>query len=331
MRPSPRMITRGLAALAAVSLGACFDFDATTAGGPLGGDGGPSFPPGAGSDAGVLDASVPPGPVDGDAPVPDGTIADAGADVGSGKLPDGGSSYCATLTPPPGAVFFCDDFDEHPLPWAWQYYDELAGTLVESEAGARSAPNSVDETTTALANGQVIDVALRTPLQLPPLPATLRFGFSLEPVQIDTTANAAIVLGAVDFLDGTGNRYSVGLAINVVGGKPALALGEQSGLVDGGPLPDGAPPQFVNHPLPPTQPLAMNAWSDIVIELDWTATTLEGKVSVNGGQELDVPLNLSLQANALQIGIGTSYVTEYSTGPAPIWELRYDNVSFTGK
>ena len=71
-------------------------------------------------------------------------------------------------------------------------------------------------------------MALRTPFHVPAVPATLTFSFSVEPLQIDTTANAAIILGAVDFLDGAGYRYTVGLAINVASGLPALALGEQA-------------------------------------------------------------------------------------------------------
>jgi hypothetical protein len=85
----------------------------------------------------------------------------------------------------------------------------------------------------------------------------------------------------------------------------------------------------VNHPLPPTQPLAINAWTDIIVELDWTATTLEGKVTVGGNQELDVPLTMTLVPTSLQIGVGTSFVTEYEGGLSPVWELRYDNVLFT--
>jgi hypothetical protein len=108
-----------------------------------------------------------------------------------------------------------------------------------------------------------------------------------------------------------------------------MTLGEQSGPVNGGPLPDGAPPLYVSHPLPQTEPLAMNAWTDLVVELDWTATGLEGKVSVNGTQVLGTPLTMTLVPSSLQIGIGTSFVTEYEGGLSPVWELRYDNVLFT--
>jgi hypothetical protein len=168
------------------------------------------------------------------------------------------------------------------------------------------------------------------------VPSTLTFAFSVEPVRIDATANASIVLGAVDFLDRAGYRYTVGLSIVVVSGAPALELGEQSGLASGGDYPDGAPPLYVNHPLSQTLTLPMNAWTDIVIELDWAAgsgadagTTLAGKVTVGGAQPFDVPLTMTLVPQSLQIGIGTSFVTEYDSGPSPVWELRYDNVLFT--
>jgi hypothetical protein len=317
-------IAAALATLAPVLFGACFNFDATMAGGPLADSGAPVV---TGADASVGDGSSPTatsdsgggGPTDGGSP-----DASLGAD-GSGPV----SPFCASQVPPDGGLFFCDDFDEHGLPGLWQSYGELGGTLVETDASALSPPNSVDLTTTQLTAGQPINIDLRTPEGVPALPSTLIFSFAVEPLKIDSTFNAGIILGAVDFLDSSGNRYTDGLAINVVSGEPALVLGEQSGAANGGPLPDGAPPVYVSHPLPETDPLAMSAWSTITIELDWTTTTLEGKVSVNGKQEIDVPLTLSLVPTSLQIGIGTSFVTEYEGGLSAVWELRYDNVLFT--
>ena len=320
MHPSLRMIARLVTALAPLLCSACFDFDATMAGGPLVDSG-----PGSGLDASVNDGSLPPPtPFDGG---DSGTITDAGADAPTGA--DDAGPFCPT-TPPDAGLFFCADFDEYPYLGSFQVFDELAGSMVDTDASSRSPPNSVDETTTALSQGQPINVALRTPLAVPTVPATLTFAFSVEPVRIDSAANAAIVLGAVDFIDNAGNRYTAGLAINVFNGLPALALGEQSGLVDGATFPDGALPVFTNHPLSPTNPMPMNQWTDLVLELDWSATSLEGKVFVNGVQGLDVPLSLTVQPTSLQIGIGTSFVTEYAGGTSPIWELRYDNVLFTG-
>ncbi len=315
------MIASGLAA---ALLGGCFDFDATMAGGPLT-DSGSDVPP---EDASFTDATLPSDAGDaGDAKeeISDGSVTDAVS------VPDSGSPYCASLAlaQPDGGLFFCDDFDESASLGIWQSYDETAGTIVVTDASAVSPPNSVVETTTAVADGTAVNVALRTPEPLPTLPATMILAFWLEPVQIDTTANAAIVLGAVDFLDSAGDRYTVGLAINVVNGQPALALGEQSGLASGGNFPDGAPPVYVNHPLPQTELLPMNDWSDLVIEIDWTASSLEGKVTVNGGPQFDVPLTMTVVPSSLQIGIGTSFVTEYEGGLSPVWELRYDNVLFT--
>ncbi len=321
MRPSRWRIERGVLALAPALLGGCFDFDATMAGGPPGDSGSEAGPDA--TDAGGSPAE----PGDAIADAQGGGPSDADAD---GAV-DAGRAFCASLARPDGGLFFCDDFDEHALPGSWQYYGETAGTLLETDAAARSAPRSAEETTMPLTSGEPIDVALRTPLPVPALPATLTFAFSLEPLQIDPTAGAAIVLGAVDFLDSAGYRYTVGLAINVASGQPALALGEQSGLADGGSFPDGAPPTFVNHPLPPTLTLPTNAWTDLAIEIDWTTTTLEGKVRVNGATQLDVPLDMSVQPTSIQIGIGTSYVTEYATGTSPVWALRYDNVVFTGQ
>jgi hypothetical protein len=321
MHPSLRRVATGLAA--AVLSGGCFDFDATMAGGPPSDSG-----TAADADASVVDSAPSDGPYDASADGADVAPRDSGTAVDSGA-PDG--PYCASLAQPDGGLFFCDDFDEHALPGSWQVWGEMAGTLSETDASAVSAPNSVDETTMALSNGQVINVALRTPLPLPPLPATLSLSFDLQPVQIDPAAGAAIVLGAIDFLDGSGDRYTVGLAVNVASGKPALALGEQSGVISGGNFPDGAPPTFVNHPLSPTLPLPMNAWSHVVIEVDWSSSNLEGRVLIDGNQELDVPLSMSVVPTSLQIGVGTSYVTTYEAGLSPVWELRYDNVLFTAR
>ena len=304
-------------ALAAVLVAACFDFGATMAGGPLG-DGG-TTPPGRREPRrrihGGLDASA-------DA---NGVLAESGA-TESGT--DAGP-FCASLTRPDGGIFFCDDFDEHQLPGAWNIWAQTSGTLAETDASAVSPPTAIDVTTQAVTNGQVVNVALRTPLAVPTPPATLTFTYSVEPVQIDISAGAAIVLGAVDFLDSAGNRYTVGLAINVSSGQPALALGEQTGVTDGGNLPDGAPPVYVSHPLSVLQPLAMNTWLTVEVEIDWTTTGLEGKVIVNGNPELDAQLTMTVVPTSLQIGVGTSYVTEYATMASPVWEVRYDNVVFS--
>jgi hypothetical protein len=304
-------VTAAALALASVLFAACFDFDATTAGGPLALTG---------DDASVVDgapngadANVGGGEGGGDA----GASNDAAPDATT--LSDGGP-FCPST--PPGGQFFCDDFDDHALPGAWNTFGQTGGTLFETDAAAVSKPNALDLTTLPASTGQVVDVALRTVLtgSLPALPATLRFAFAIEPVQIDVTSGAAIVLGAVDFLDAAGNRYSLGLAINVSSGAPALTLGEQTGYADGGVV-------YVAHPFSTTLPLTMSAWNPVVIELDWTATTnVQAHVYVNGADELDVTtLNMTVQASQLQIGVGTSYVTE----PGTAWELRYDNVLFT--
>jgi hypothetical protein len=308
-----RIVAWATPPLAALLLGACFNFDATIAGGPLGAEEG-----GTTLDAGVHDGStVQP---DGAAPPPH----DAGHDGATPPTGDAAGGYCASITPAPGAdagLFFCDDFDELPLPGLWESYGETSGTLVQTDASFRSSPNSVEEQTIPLDGGAFIDVSLRRPEPLPPNPSTIRFAFSVEPLQIDTTPNAAIVLGAVDFIDAAGNRYSVSLAVNVANAAAAIALGEQSGFEDGGSA-------FVNHPVPPNEPLAMNAWSDIVIEIDWTSPAAGTAIlTVNGNPVLQVPLSWTVAPTSLQIGIGTAYVSQ----PSPGWALRYDNVVFTAQ
>src|ERR1700722_6129608 len=319
MPPSLRTLASGVMALL---LSACFDFDATTAGGLLddSGAGKPTSTLRGGLDGSVNDGSMS-GLDDSSAGGDTGGVGDSGSGV------DGGP-YCASITPPEAGPFFCDDFDESALPGPWDNWFETSGNLDETDAGAPPPPNSVVEMTDPLANGEGINVALRTYEGVPALPTTMIFSFAVEPVQIDMTANAAIVLGAIDFLDGQ-YRYSIGLAINVSSGQPLLGLGEQSGLVDCSNFPDGAPPTYVNHPLPPSDPLAMNQWSTIAIEIDWSTSGLVGKVSVNDNLELTTPLTLAVTPSQLQIGIGTSYVTEYSGMTSPVWELGYDNVLFT--
>ncbi len=300
----------------------CFDFDATTAGGPVLDPDDAQAPP---TTDGGVDATLPNGRDGAPEAAPEASANDADAPEA------GGGAFCATATRYDGGIFYRADFDEGPLPGSWQTWAQTLGTLVETDASAVSPPNCVDETTNAVTAGQALNVALRTPLGVPAVPSTLTFSFSIEPVQIDTTANAAIILGAVDFLDDAGSRYSVGLSINVASGLPALALGEQAGLASGGNFPDGAPPTFINHPLSQTSPLAMGQWSTATIELDWSSSGLEGKVYVNGAAELDTPLSPSVLPASLQVGIGTSYVTEYDAGASPVWELRYDNVLFTAQ
>ncbi len=315
MHPSVRMIASGLVA-GAVS-GACFDFDATMAGGPYVDSGVTA------ADARVDEAQAD-APADASVDARDSASADDGGGVTDSGAPQG--VFCRSLTPSAdGGLFFCDDFDEHPLPGSWQTWLQMAGTMIETDASAVSPPTSVDETTIQLANGQAVNVALRTTMPVPAVPATLRLAFQVQPVQIDPTAGAAVVLGAIDFLDGSGDRYTVGLAINVAGGQAALALGEQSSAAD------GAPPTFVDHPLSTMQPLPMNTWSEVVIEVDWGATSVEGQVIVGGSPELAVPLAMSVAPTSLQIGVGTSFVTTYDGGLSPVWELRYDNVVFTSQ
>jgi hypothetical protein len=321
-------------ALAALLVAGCFNFGATVAGGPLD-DGGVKVLPG--EDGGLDDGAPPPGDDSSDgATTADGTVGVAESGPPESGLTDAGvadshidGGYCASLAHPGVTTFFCDDFDERALPGDWQTWASTGGSLLETNDASVSPSTSIDELTKAVTNGQAVNVALRTPMKVPTLPSTVTFSYALQPVSIDTTTGAAIVLGAIDFLDDAGNRYSIGLAINVSNGLPALALGEQTGVIDGGNLPDGGPPTYTPHPLPPTEPLAMRQWSTIEVELNWSASTFEGKVIVNGTTELDTDLTMTVVPTSLQIGVGTSYVTEYTTMASPIWEMRYDNVVYT--
>jgi hypothetical protein len=283
---------------AAAAAAACFDFDATMRGGPLV-DGGADV----GADApDSADAAV----------VPDTSTGDA-AEASAGP-------FCATYPRPAAPPFFCDDFDDGGLPGAWSTFHETSGTLADTDAAYVSPPHSLDLAIGPLTANQTLDVALRTPLPKPSLPSTLVFAFSVEPVSVDKSANATIVLGALDFLDAAtpSNRYSLELAIQVQSGAAVLALGEQTGLADGG-------SQYVNHQLPPEQALPVATFTGLKLTVIWTGPTAEARVDVNGAQAIDVPLTMTVQPVSLQIGVGTSYVSE----PSPGWELRYDNVVFT--
>jgi hypothetical protein len=328
MRPRLRIIAAITAALALpLALGltesACFDFDATMAGGVLG-DSGP--PPPNDEDGATLDGNV--ATEDGAAP-PRGDGGDGGGPVGNDGGPkEGGPApgydagpFCNAMASNAG-VILCDSFDDGTqLPGLYFNVEgQTGGTLAKTTASADSPPDALDLKTFPIDDGGIINVALReSDIVVPALPANLTFAFALNPQQIDTTAGAAIVLGAVDFLDVAGNRYSVGLAINVVSGLPALALDEQSGFVDGG-------SSNIPHVVPAAKAPNMNAWNDIVVTIQWTApTTATASVTINGAVGLaPFAMTMTVQATSLQVGIGTSYVTQ----PAPAWELLYDNVSF---
>ncbi len=111
---------------------------------------------------------------------------------------------------------------------------------------------------------------------------------------------------------------------------PRSPLGEQSGLVDGSTFLDGALPVFTNHPAFPTSPMPMNQWTDLSC---WSSTgprrASRGRSSSTACKGSTSRFQLTVQPTSLQIGIGTSFVTEYEAGPSPVWELRYDNVLFT--
>jgi hypothetical protein len=231
---------------------------------------------------------------------------------GSGK----GGPFCSAVPRPTSedGLFFCDDFDVGSLPAPWNSGNEISGTLAQNRRAWVSPPNSLDIAIGALAAEQPVNVSLRASLAPPSLPATMTFAFALDPVQIDTAANAAMVLAAIDFLDEAQNRYTVQLAFDVQNGAPTTVLDELYS--------DGRP--YVPHALP--VPLTMGSFTNVAIQIDWTgAMTANAAVLMNGSQALSVPLTMNVRATSLQISIGTTYSTEPSSG----WEIRYDNVLFT--
>jgi hypothetical protein len=284
MRRRLHVLASSALALAGLAL-ACIDFDATTRGGPL-------VPEGGAPDAGVADTG-PPSPVE------------AGA-------------FCAAQDAA-SPSFFCDDFDENTLPFPWSYNGHSAGTMALTDASFVSSPYALQEQTDSI-TALPIDVTLRKQnVVLPSPPSHMVFAFEVEPVAIDTSPAATIILAAIDFLDANKpqGRYTVQLSVAFESGAIALALAEESGLSDG-----GAP--FQNHLLPATLP--SNQWTHVILELDWeSATSLQGIVTIGTSQPVNVPLAMTLAPADLQFSVGTTYVSTPSNG----WTLRYDDVLFT--
>jgi hypothetical protein len=227
-----------------------------------------------------------------------------------------GGGFCSAAPRPTSedGLFFCDDFDEGSLPAPWNSANEMSGTLAQNGGVWVSPPNSLDIAIGPLAAAQPVNVSLRASLAPPQLPETMSFAFALDPVQIDTAANASMVLAAIDFLDEAQNRYTLQLAFDVQNAAPTTVLDELYS--------DGRP--YVPHAVP--VPLTMGSFTNVVIQVDWTgAMTANAAVLMNGVQALSVPLTVNVQATSLQISIRTTYSTEPSSG----WEIRYDNVLFT--
>jgi hypothetical protein len=227
-----------------------------------------------------------------------------------------GRAFCSAVPRPRSGdgIFFCDDFDVGSLPALWNSANEISGTLAQNGGAWVSPPNSLDIAIGALAAEQPVNVSLRASLTPPPLPAMMTFAFALDPVQIDTAANASMVLAAIDFLADAQNRYTVQLAFAVQNAAPTTVLDELYS--------DGRP--YVPHAVP--VPLTMGSFTNVAIQVDWTGgMAAQAAVLMNGSQALSVPLTMNVQATSLQISIGTTYSTEPSSG----WEIRYDNVLFT--
>jgi hypothetical protein len=227
-----------------------------------------------------------------------------------------GGAFCAAAARPtsPDGLFFCDDFDQGSPPSPWTNLYQTSGTLTQNSGAAESPPNSLDIAVGPLALNQPVDASLRASLGVPPLPAALEFSFGLDPVRIDTTAAASIVLAAIDFLDAAQNRYTVQLAFDVQNGAPTTVLDELYS--------DGTP--YIPHPI--AGPLTLGAFTDIAIQIHWaSAMNATADVLMHGAIVLSLPLTIGVDATSLQISIGTTFSSEPSSG----WEVRYDNVLFS--
>jgi hypothetical protein len=222
------------------------------------------------------------------------------------------TSFCASLSPAP---VFCDDFDVHPLPGIWDTLTQTGGTVALDTGASVSPPRSLLATDSALATGQSLDAALLKRFTLPAPPTTISWSFQLQPVAVDTTAAAALVLASLDFVDTPGNRYSVQFTLEQDGGPVRLRLEEQSGLLDGG-------SSYVPHTLPDSLPLG--AWTDVRLVMTRSGpTTASVQVSFGSTTELaTTPLSMNVDATTLQMVIGSRYEFEPSQG----WTTRYDNV-----
>ncbi len=227
-----------------------------------------------------------------------------------------GGAFCqaASRAASSASLFFCDDFDDGGLPAPWNSSYESGGTLAVDDAAASSSPASLDLVVDPLPAGQLPNVSLRALVAAPTSPVQMAFGFSLDPVRIDPGTSASIVIAAIDFLDPSQNRYTIQLAFNVQSGAATTELDE---LFSGG-------RPYVPHAI--AAPLGTGTFTDVAIQIDWTAPqAATASVLFGGASVLSVPLAISVQATTLQLSIGTTYAST----PSPGWELRYDDVLFT--
>jgi hypothetical protein len=237
--------------------------------------------------------------------------------VDGGPVSDGASSgFCASKSGP----LFCDDFESHGLPGPWATFHQTGGSLTIDEATSTSPPASLLEQATPLSAG-TIDLGLRTaPLAMPALPATVHVEVAFDPVQVDPTPNAGIVIASLDFDDAIQNRYSIILTLFPESDVLTLSLGEQTGFVDGGTA-------YTPHTVPTSIPKA--TWTRIAIDVTFTdATTATAQLSLGGASAFSPPVALHPTfAGMTQIlfGIGSTYETVPSAG----WTLRYDDVLVT--
>jgi hypothetical protein len=243
---------------------------------------------------------------------PDAPRADADATTPEASPHDAGSgtiSFCASLSPQP---VFCEDFDEHPLPGVWTP-SQVGGSLTLLRLASVSPPSSLDVHFWALGGGQPLDTALRVQFPLPAPPTTIAWEFQIQPIALDTTPNGAAVMASLDFADGANNRYSVQFTMFRVSSNAHLRLEEQSGFTDGG-------TSYAMHALP--DPLA-NGWTRVQLVLTRLGpTTASVHVAYGAKTELDIPLQMNVNASMLHVTIGSSYETEPSSG----WDTLYDNV-----
>ena len=222
------------------------------------------------------------------------------------------TSSCASRAPVPT---FCDDFDHESLPGAWDVFHEVGGSLAIDPGAHVSAPSSLVARFSALAPGQLLDTALRKTLSLPASRGTMTFELAVQPVTVDATPGAVIVIAAIDFFDAANNRYTLQLTLRQAAGRSSVTLGEQSGFVDGGMA-------YVEHAL--NDPLTVGAWTTIRLDVTRTAPqAATARLTFDGRVELDaVALQVTVNATSIVAALGSAF----ESLPSKEWVIRYDDV-----
>ena len=259
------------------------------------------------ADAASDDAGLPPNN--------DGGPTAAGNDASSNSNSNNPSPFCASQVPKPR---FCDDFDQTPLPGAWNGFDQVGGVLRLESSSFVSPPNSLLGRFAAGVAGQ-LNTALRARFPLPAPPTTITMRFQVQPSLGDPADQAVVAFASLDFFDAANNRYSPEFTLFRAKGAIRLQFGEQSALVGGGGT------KYLAHDVP--DPLPTGKWTSVRLVVTRGAVMTASARLFFGEDpgstlEVDTPLAMSVKATTLQLTIGSSFETLPSQG----WEILYDNV-----